>query len=148
MTRQPSRLALSLLHRHVPDSEPLAGDLVEQFHQRPSQVWFWWQALAAVAYARRHTGAEIRPLHLVEHQPLDAIERTREVQRRRRNISPTPHPLPAGLGLIILGGLVTALAPVVWWGLLITFVGGALLARLLVAVHRHQSPPSMKRRLT
>jgi hypothetical protein len=148
MIRQPSRLALSLLNRHVPDSEPLAGDLVEQFYQRPSQVWLWWQILAAVAAARRRTSDEIRPLHLVEHQPLDAIERTREIQRRRRDVSLTPHPLPAGLGLIVLGGLVTALAPVVWWGLLMTFIGGAFLARVLVAVHRRQSPPSMQRRLT
>ena len=148
MTRQPSRLALSLLQRHVPDSEPLAGDLVERFDERPSQLWLWWQVLAAIAAARRHTSGEIRPLHLVEHQPLEAIERTREIQRQRRDISPTPHPLPAGLGLVILGGLVTAVAPVIWLGLVITFVGGVVLARVLVAAHRRQGPPSMKRRLT
>jgi hypothetical protein len=148
MTRHPSRLALSLLQRHVPDSEPLAGDLVERFDERPSQLWLWWQVLAAIAAARRDSSGEIRPLHLVEQQPLDAIERTREIQRRYRDVSPTPHPLPASLGLIILGGLVTALAPVVWVGLLITLVGGVVLARVLIATHRRQGPPSMTRRLT
>jgi hypothetical protein len=144
MTRLPSRLALSLLQRHVPDSEPLAGDLVEQFAERPSQLWLWYQVLAAIAAARRASGGEIRPLHLVERQPLDAIERTREAQRLRRAVSPTSHPLPAGLGLIIVGGLVTALAPVVWWGLLITFAGGLALARLLVAVHRRHPHTSAR----
>jgi hypothetical protein len=148
MTRQPSRLALLLLQRHVPDSEPLAGDLIERFQERPSRVWLWWQVFAAIAAARRNTNGEIRPLHLVDHQPLDAIERTREIQRRSRDISPTPHPLPGGLGLIILGGLVTALAPVVWVGLLITLLGSLVLARLLIGVHRRQPPPSMERRIT
>lgn len=148
MSRLPSRLALSLLQRHVPDSEPLAGDLIERFHEQPSQGWLWWQVLAAIASARRTTGGEIRPLQLVEHQPIDAIERTRDILRRHRDIAPTPHPLPAGLGLVILGGLVTAVAPVLWLGLLITFVGGVLLGRVLIAVHRRQSPPSMQRRLT
>jgi hypothetical protein len=148
MTRQPSRLALSLLQRHVPNSEPLAGDLVERFDERPSQFWLWWQILAAIAAARRETSGEIRPLQLVEHQPFEAIERTREIQQRWRAVSPTAHPLPGGLGLIILGGLVTALAPVVWVGLLITLLGSLVLARVLIAIHRRQPPPSMERRLT
>ena len=148
MTPQPSRLALSLLQRHLPENEPLVGDLLEQFQERPSQLWLWWQVLRAIAAAGRHTSSEIRPLRLVEDQPLDAVERTLDTLRRRRDISPTPHPLPAALGLIILGGLVTALAPLVWWGLLITFAGGVLLARVLIAIHRRQPTPSTQRRLT
>jgi hypothetical protein len=148
MTRPPSRLALSLLQRYVPDSEPLAGDLVERFAERPSHLSLWWQVVAAIAAARRGASGEIRPLRLVDQQPLDAIERTREIQQRRRQVSPTPHPLPASLGLVILGGLVTALAPVVWVGLLITLVGGLLLGRLLIAVHGRQAQPLIKRQLT
>jgi hypothetical protein len=148
MTRQPSRLALSLLERHVPDSEPLAGDLVERFADHPSHVWFWWQVLAAIIVARRNAALEIRPLHLVEHQPLDAIERTRDMQRRFRPVSPTPPSFPAGLGLLVLGGIVTVVAPLLWLGLLITFIGGLLLGRLLIVVHSRQAPPSMARRLT
>ena len=148
MTPRPSPLALSLLERHLPDNEPLVGDLLEQFHERPSQLWLWWQVLRAIAAAGRRTSGEIRPLRLVDDQPLDAVERTLDTLRRRRDISPTPHPLPAGLGMVILGGLVTALAPLVWWGLLITFAGGVILARVLVAIHRRQSAPSTQRRLT
>ena len=70
--RHTPRLALALLGRFVPDSEPLAGDLVEQFEGR-STLWFWVQVLAAIAAARRVRTAEIRPLHLVELQPADAV---------------------------------------------------------------------------
>jgi hypothetical protein len=148
MTRRPPRLALALVTRFVPDSEPLVGDLLEEFARRQSRLWFWRQSLAAVATAVRQNNWEIRPLRLVDQQPLDAIERTLDLRRRRREISPTPSPLPASLGLIILGGLVTALAPVIWVGLLITFVAGLGLAWLLTVAHKRQLPPSNQRRLT
>lgn len=148
MTRSPSPLALRLLQRYVPDSEPLAGDLVEQFAARPSRIWLWSQVIAAVVSARLRRDAEIRPLRLVEQQPLDAIERTMAIQRRHRDVSPTPSPLPAGLGLIILGGLVTALAPIVWMGLLITGVAGVLLAWGLAARHQRHPASPPRRQLT
>jgi hypothetical protein len=127
----------------MPDSDPLVGDLLEEFARRPSRLWFWSQTLSAVATALQRD-AEIRPLHLVDQQPLDAIARTREVHRRQRAVSPTPNGLPAGLGLVILGGLVTALAPVLWWGLLITFVAGFGLAALLAKAHRRRSPRAQR----
>jgi hypothetical protein len=148
MTRRPPRLALALVTRFVPDSEPLVGDLLEEFARGQSRLWLWWQSLSAVAAALRHKTGEIRPLRLVDQQPLEAIERTLEVQRRRRDVSPTPSPLPASLGLVILAGLVTALAPVVWWGLLVTFIGGLALAWVLATTHKRQPPPSARRRLT
>lgn len=148
MTARPSRLALSLLRRYVPDNDPLVGDILERFAERPSQLWLYAQVLAAVSAALFRRTSEIRPLQLVDQQPLDAIERTLEMHRQRRDVSPTPNPLPAGLGIVILGGLITALAPIVWLGLLLTFIGGLGLARLLIAVHRRQSPPSTARRLT
>jgi hypothetical protein len=148
MNRRPPRLALSLLQRYVPYSEPLVGDIVETFAEHPSQLWLWRQVLAAVGAALVTRNGEIRPLQLVEQQPLDAIERTLEVHRRQRHVSPTPNPLPAGLGLVILGGLVTAMAPVIWWGLLITLIAGIGLAGLLVVAHKRRSPPSAARRLT
>ena len=142
MNRRPSALALSLLQRYVPDSEPLVGDIVEKFAEHPSQLWLWWEVLAAVGGALVSRSGEIRPLQLVDKQPLDAIQRTREVHRQRRDISPTSNPFPASLGLVILGGLVTAVAPILWMGLVTTFLGGVALARFLVAAHERRSPPS------
>jgi hypothetical protein len=148
MTRQPPRLAIALIERFVPDSGPLVGDLLEDFSHRQSRVWLWSQSLSAVARALRSRPGDIRPLQLVDQQPLDAIQRTLDLQRQRREVSPTPNPLPASLGLIILGGLVTALAPIIWVGLLVTFVAGLALAGLLTSAHKRQWPPSNARRLT
>jgi hypothetical protein len=136
MTRQPPRFALALVARFVPDSEPIVGDLQEESAHGRSRLWIWWQSLAAVAAASLHPNGEIRPLRLVDEQPFDAIERTREVHRRRRDISPSASPLPGGLGLVILGGLVTAIAPVIWLGLLLTVVAGLMLAWALTAAHK------------
>ena len=146
MTRRPPRLALTLLRRYVPDSDPLAGDILETYAAHPSQPWLWWQVLAAVGAALFRSNGDIRPLRLVDQQPLDAIERTLQLGRRRRDVSPTPNPLPAGLGLVIVGGLITALAPVIWWGLLLTFFAGLGLAALLVSAHKRRSPESTSRR--
>jgi hypothetical protein len=136
MTRQPPRFALALVARFVPDSEPIVGDLQEEFAHGRSRLWIWWQSLAAVAAASLRANGEIRPLRLVDDQPFDAIERTREIHRRRRDISPSASPLPGGLGLVILGGLVTAVAPVIWLGLLLTVVAGLGLAWGLAAAHK------------
>jgi hypothetical protein len=133
--------------RFVPDSEALIGDLIEEFAHGRSHAWVWRQSFAAVIDALRHRTGEIRPLRLLDQQPLDAIERTLAMQRRRRDVSPTPNPLPASIGLVIVGGLVTALAPVMWIGLLITFVGGVGLAAVLAAAHKRQQPPAMGRKL-
>jgi hypothetical protein len=148
MTRRPPRLALALVARFVPDSDPLIGDLLEEYARRQSRVWFWRQSLAAVTRAVTQPSGEVRPLRLLDQQPFDAIERTLELHRRHREVSPTPSPLPGGLGLVILGGLVTALAPVIWLGLLITFIAGVGLAAILARTHSRQAPPRATRRLT
>src|SRR5579862_5377352 len=50
-SRQPPRLATWLLKRLVSDErrESLMGDLIEQFHHRPSRAWYWRQVLLAIA---------------------------------------------------------------------------------------------------
>jgi hypothetical protein len=53
MTAQrPSRLALAVLDRFVA-SEPLKGDLIEQFERRQSQWWLWRQVIGAVTGSPR-----------------------------------------------------------------------------------------------
>jgi hypothetical protein len=53
MTHQrPSRLALAVFDRFIPDNDPLRGDLLEEFECRRSQWWLWRQVLGA-AISRR-----------------------------------------------------------------------------------------------
>lgn len=52
-----SRAALWLLERIGPTyrREALAGDLIEEFHQRRSLTWLWWRVLQAVSLRLRTT---------------------------------------------------------------------------------------------
>jgi hypothetical protein len=148
MTRRPPRLPLSLVARVVPDSEPLMGDLLEEFAHGRSRAWVWWQCAIALAGAAFRGDAEIRPLHLVDLQPMDAIERTMAVHRRRREVTPTPSPFSGGIGLVVLGGLVTAVAPVIWLALLMTSTAGVGLAVILARWHDGRRPTRPARIIT
>lgn len=55
----PPRLAIWLLRRALPGNDALTGDLIEQFYEGRTSVWFWRQALIALAMrglggAQRH----------------------------------------------------------------------------------------------
>ena len=135
--RHAPRLALALLERLVPDSEPLAGDLVEEFEGRPSTVWFWVQVLAAIAAAAWGArNAEIRPLQLVDLQPADAVERTRRMTLRfpSVNLSASPVSGVGGLGFVIFAGLTTMFMPAAWWLLLASALAGCALGIAMIVV--------------
>ncbi|HTI37742.1 MAG TPA: hypothetical protein VL484_09300 [Vicinamibacterales bacterium] len=136
--RNVPRFALLLLQRLVPGSEPLAGDLLEEFARRPSRIWFWTQVLAGIAHARFVRDVEIRPLRLVGLQPADAIERSRRLRLRFPpvNLSASPVDGVGGLGLVILGALVTVVMPQGWWLLLGSALGGTAAGVLAIAIRR------------
>ena len=134
--RHAPRFALALLERLVPDSEALAGDLVEELERRPSGAWFWMQVLAAIATAHRVRSVEIRPLRLVDLQPADAVERSRRMSLRFPpvNLSGSPVAGVGGLGLAILGCLMTGVMPTAWWLLLASALAGAALGLVMIVV--------------
>ena len=136
MTRRHApRTPIALLEWLVPDSGPLAGDLIEEFDRRQSVAWLWWQVLAAIAALFVEPSVEIRPLRLMDEQPIDAMERTRQWNRRFRNINLSASPVPGvgGLGLLVLCVLVTLVMPGAWWGLLGSTVAGVALGFALIA---------------
>jgi hypothetical protein len=134
--RHVPRLALALLERFVPDSEPLAGDLVEEFDERPSTMWFWVQVLAAIAAAWGERSGEIRPLRLVDLQPADALERSRRLSLRFPSVNPSASPVGGvgGLGLVILACLVTWARPTAWWLLLASALVGCALGVVMIVM--------------
>ena len=137
MTRRHApRVALALLERLVPESEPLAGDLVEEFEQRQSTMWFWLQVLAAVAAASFARGLEIRPLRLVDLQPSDALERSRRMNLRfgAVNLSASPVAGVGGLGLVLFACLVTMFMPAAWWLLLASALAGVVLGIVMIVM--------------
>jgi uncharacterized protein (TIGR03435 family) len=132
------RLAIALLEWLVPDSDALAGDLLEEFARRRSLTWLWSQVLAASAHALLHRSDEIRPLKLVDLQPTDAIERSRRLSLQSMQATVTPSPL-RGAGGITLAVVVTVLVEVasqLWWIVLASIVAGTVLGLLLIRRHR------------
>jgi hypothetical protein len=136
--RHPPRLALALLDRLVPDSEPLAGDLVEAFAARRSAVWFWIQVLAAIAAHWRTRSVEIRPLQLVDLQPADAAERTRRWLVRFEPVSLNAGPVPGigGLALAIFVALVIVFSPAVWGLFAAAALAGCALGGVAILVRQ------------
>jgi hypothetical protein len=136
------RLALALLERFVPDSAPLAGDLVEDFERRQSRGWFWWQVLAAIATAALERSDEVRPLRLVELQPAEALERARRWSIRFEPVTlgSSPRAGVGALGLVVLGIFLTGVAPGAWWVLAASTAAGAFLGAVIIAIHVRSMP--------
>jgi hypothetical protein len=130
-------MALALLERFAPDNTPLAGDLVEEFMRRQSPLWFWWQALAAIATAPFHLPDEIRPIRLVEHQPFDAVERTRSLSCRFPPINLTASPVygVSGFTFAMLCVHMTVVLPGAWLFVLVAVLNGILLGWMMIARH-------------
>lgn len=138
---QAPRLALALLERFVPDSAPLAGDLLEEFERRRSRAWLWWQVLAAIANASFKQSDDIRPLRLTDLQPVEAQQRSPRMSVRFRPINLTASPLPGigGLGLVALLLLMTVVAPGAWWVLFASMLAGVVLGLVLIAMRRNKA---------
>ena len=138
-TRHPPRSALALLERLVPGSASLAGDLIEDYEQRPSRWRVWREVLWAIAKTRFERSDEIRPLRLVDLQPSDAIERTRQRQGYLKPVNMTASPLDGvgGAGLAVLLLLMTAVMPAMWWLFAASIVAGLVLGVVMIARHRN-----------
>ncbi|HEX7086530.1 MAG TPA: hypothetical protein VF198_09220 [Vicinamibacterales bacterium] len=130
-------LAIALLERFGPDREALVGDLIEEFERRQSLAWLWWQVLAAIAAASLEPAVEIRPLRLVDLQPVDAAERARRLLLRPRNINLTGTPVSGvgGITLLVLCMLVTIVAPGIWLGVLASILAGVVFGLALIRRH-------------
>jgi uncharacterized protein (TIGR03435 family) len=132
------RLAIALLERLVPDSDALAGDLLEESERRRSLAWLWMQVGAAVATARWNRSDEIRPLKLVDLQPADAIERSRRLslQTMQATVTPSPHRGVGGVTLAVVVAVLAEVASQLWWVVLASIVAGTVLGLLLIRRHR------------
>jgi hypothetical protein len=122
---EPPRLAIALLHRFIPDNEPLVGDLLEGFAVRQSRVWLWREVIAAIVMGSVQPRDREHPLGL-ESAATDVLPETRTA------------PLPANgrLGLFALI-LITALAGAqVWWFFVPAIAGGAALGVALTLFRR------------
>jgi hypothetical protein len=135
----PPRLAIALLRRFVADSEPLVGDLIEQFGVRQSRVWFWRQTLLAMVF--RPARDPEPPLGLGAHSRFDAASIVPAKPRVRRvNMTASPIPDVGGLGLVALGVIVALARPNAWLIFLPAIAGGVILGAVVVMVRAKREP--------
>ena len=139
-TRHPPRFAMAVLERLLPDGGPLAGDLTEEFERGRSRTWLWWQVLTAVGFSAFRQSDEIRPLRLVDLQPVDAQQRSRGLIPRfpARPLAGAHPPRIGGAPVVALAVLVTLLAPVVWLALVGSMLAGIALGLVFIARERRR----------
>ena len=138
MSRGMSALALWLLGRLAHRNEPLAGDLLEQFRSRRSALWIWLQLLFAIAMGSFRQPRVPVALNLTPIDPIVAEWlMSRRLTPRRINLS-SPVEGVGGLGLMMLGLLLSTVVPDVWWFVMGGIVCGLALGTTLAFRRRHQ----------
>ena len=133
-----TRPALWLLGRLAHRNEPLAGDLVEQFHGGRSTLWLWSQLLLAIAVGSFERRDAPVALNLT---PIDPIVAEWLLSRRltpRRVTMSTPGEGVGGLGLMLIGLLLSTVVPDVWWFVVGSIVCGLGLGLTLAYRRRHR----------
>lgn len=138
MSRGMSALALWLL-RHLADrNEPLAGDLLEQFRVRRSVLWLWSQLLWAIAVGSFRQPQIPSALNLTQVDPI-VLEWlvSRKLPPRRVNLS-SPVEGVGGLGMMLMGFLLSTVVPDVWYFVMGGIVCGLALGMTLAYRRRHQ----------
>ncbi|HEU4719782.1 MAG TPA: hypothetical protein VFS59_00350 [Gemmatimonadaceae bacterium] len=135
--------ALAWLERILPDDGPLVGDLLEEFERRQSYAWLWWQVLGAMATRAFGAPGDIRPLRLVDDQPVEAMVRTHRWRARCRpvNLSASPISDVGGIGLLLLTAHLSVTVPGAWVALLVAMIAGVGLGAVLVLLGSRSTPP-------
>lgn len=138
MSRGLSALALWLLGRLAHRNEPLAGDLLEQFREGRSIAWLWSQLLYAVAMGSFRQPRVPVALNLTPIDPIVAEWlASRKLRPRRVNLS-SPVEGVGGLGLMMMGFLLSTVVPDVWWFVMGGIVCGLALGMMLAYRRRHR----------
>ena len=138
MSRGLSALALWLLGCLAPRNEPLAGDLLEQFRAGRSVVWLWLQLFYAIAMGSFRQPRVPVALNLTPIDPIVAEWlASRKLGPRRVNLS-SPVEGVGGLGLMMMGFLLSTVVPDVWWFVMGGIVCGLALGMMLAYRRRHR----------
>ncbi len=133
-----SHPALWLLGQLAHRNEPLAGDLVEQFRRGRSAPWLWSQLLLAIAMGSFRQARGPVALNLT---PIDPIVAEWLVSRRltpRRVSMSSPVEGVGGLGMMMMGFLLSTVVPDVWWFVMGGITCGLGLGMTLAYKRRHR----------
>lgn len=138
MSRALSALALWLLRHLAHRNEPLAGDLVEQFRGGRSAAWLWFQLVYGIAIGSFRQPRVPAALNLTQVDPV-VLEWlvSRKLPPRRINLS-SPVEGVGGLGMMLMGLLLSSVVPDVWYFVMGGIVCGLGLGLMLAFRRRHR----------
>jgi hypothetical protein len=136
------RLADTLIARLALDNEPLAGDLVEEFHRRQSRLWLWRQLIVAVFMQALYAPHPPVALNLTPIDPVVAewLMSKRLYKRKAINLTGTGIEGIGGLTMVMLGVMMSTVVPAIWW-----FVFGGIVAGVAVGVAMVKMQPAVFR---
>ena len=132
------RLALWLLGHLASRNEPLAGDLVEQFRVRRSALWLWSQLLLAIAMGSFRQPRTPAALNLTQLDPIVLEWLVAKKLTPRRVTMSSPVEGVGGLGMMLMGFLLSTVVPDVWYFVMGGIVCGLTLGMTLAYRRRHQ----------
>jgi MFS family permease len=136
-TTHSSRVALALLRQLAHRNEPLAGDLLEEFHNRQSGLWLWSQLLLAVVMGSFREPRVPVALNLTPIDPAVAEWlMDRALTRKRVTLTGTSVEGVGGISLMTLGFLLSTVVPDVWWFVLGGIVCGIILGTTMAFTRR------------
>ena len=138
------RIALALLRRLAERNEPLAGDLLEEFQKRQCRLWLWSQILIALAMGsfrqrRIPIGLNLTPVDpAVAEWLMD-----RALGPKKINLS-APGEGIGGLGMMVLGFMLSTVVPDVWWFVLGGIASGVVLGVMKTYARRNHALPDAR----
>ena len=134
-----STLAIWLLNHVAHRNEPLAGDLLEQYRVRRSVVWLWSQLLLAMVMGSFRQSRTPAALNLSQLDPV-VLEWLvdRKLSPRRVTMS-SPVEGVGGLGMMLIGFLLSTVVPDVWYFVMGGITCGVALG-LTLAYRRRLKP--------
>jgi hypothetical protein len=145
MTRlHPPRLANLFLQRLALDNEPLAGDLVEEFHRRQSRLWLWRQLIVALVMQALYAPHPPVSLNLTPTDPVVAEWLMSKRLEKKKTINLTGSGVEGigGLTMVILGFMMSMVVPAIWWFVVGGMVTGVALGVALVKTNRQVVRPA------
>jgi hypothetical protein len=141
ITGQPSRPARAVLRLLAGSNEPLSGDLLEEFHRGRSERWLWGQLLLAGLHGSFQRRQAPVALNLTPIDPVVAEWlMSRRLPARPINLS-APGEGIGGLGLMMLGMLLTSVVPDVWWFVVGGIGSGVALGATKAYLRRNHALP-------
>jgi len=146
IVRQPSLPTRAVLRLLAGCNEPLIGDLLEEFRRGRSEGWLCGQLLLACINGSLQRRQAPVALNLTSIDPVVAEWlMSKRLPARPINLS-APGEGIGGLGLMVLGILLTSVVPDVWWFVVGGIGSGVVLGTAKAYVRRNHAFPDARDR--